>query len=444
MKPLLTWPLRIVTLLLLSGVLAGGPASADGGYFILGYGPYAHQMAGASTAVGLDGFGGASNPGKGFDTGNRIDLGLLVFMPYRRIERHGASDPDFNISSTSHNGIFFLPEAGYVHRINQHLAWGVTLYGNGGLNTAYEGNTGVAKTNLNPTQCGTQPSNFFFGCGKLGIDLNQLIAAPSLSWKITATQSVGIAPLIAYQRIRVYGFQAFVPVSEHPDDVTNNGYDQAFGAGVRVGWYGHITPWLDLGAAYASPIYMQKFTRYDGFFAGEGRFDIPENYSIGAAIKPAERWVLAIDVQQISYHEVPALGNSGLNTITNPTGDSLGSHGGSALNWRNQINYRLGIQYAATHRLTLRSGFSYGLQPGAENQGSSLNMFAPNPRANVTVGLTWALSLRDEFNFAYGRYLMGNLTVPSTFATFPGIGANAVETVKPHVDTVWLAWSRHL
>jgi long-chain fatty acid transport protein len=172
---------------------------------------------------------------------------------------------------------------------------------------------------------------------------------------------------------------------------------------------------------------------------------LKENYSIGAAVKPLQDWVVALDVQQISWHEVPALGNSGLNTLVNPQANPLGSKTGSGLNWRNQINYRLGVQYRATQRLTLRTGFAYGLQPRAENQGSTtLNLFTPNARANFTAGLSWVVMPHNDINFVCGRYFSGNFTAQSTVAAFPDIGDNARETVRLHVDTVWLGWSRHL
>ena len=52
------------------------------------------------------------------------------------------------------------------------------------------------------------------------------------------------------ERFKAYGFQAFEGVSSAPDSLTNRGYDEAYGAGVRVGWFGRITPWLEafLGA----------------------------------------------------------------------------------------------------------------------------------------------------------------------------------------------------
>lgn len=58
-----------------------GTAEAGNGYFILGHGPMAHQSAGTATAMGLDGFAGASNPAKLAFTDARLDLGVLSFMP---------------------------------------------------------------------------------------------------------------------------------------------------------------------------------------------------------------------------------------------------------------------------------------------------------------------------------------------------------------------------
>ena len=63
-------------------------AQAGGGYFALGYGPIARQMAGATTAYGNDAFAGASNPAKWLAAGNRLDFGTEFFMPYRKSRSH--------------------------------------------------------------------------------------------------------------------------------------------------------------------------------------------------------------------------------------------------------------------------------------------------------------------------------------------------------------------
>jgi long-chain fatty acid transport protein len=434
-------PLGRTLFVLCLGLLISTPGHAGGGYFVLGYGPYAHQTAGTSTAIGFDGFAGASNPAKLSVAIDRVDAGLLIFMPYRRIERTGADNPIYNFSTTSDNGVFFLPELGIARRITDRLSWGIALYGNGGLNTAYRGTTGVAGSGANPTACGQQPGNFLSGCGELGVDLSQVLLAPTLAWRFAPTQSIGIAPLAAYQRLRIYGLQALEPLSSQPDDVTNRGYDQSFGGGLRLGWWGRLAPGLNAGVAYATPVYMQKFRRYQGLLADGGSFDIPENYSIGIGWTPVSRWLLGLDVQRISYHEVSALGNGLQNSLQNPQAKPLGSADGSGFNWRNQINYRLGLEYAVRPTLKLRAGFAYGRRPNDESRDSvSLNLLTPNPIENLTAGFSWMpQGTNGEVNFAYGRYVAASYAGPSAIA-----GPHAIESTKAFVNTVWLGYSWHL
>lgn len=420
--------------------ISSGQARAAGGYFVLGYGPMAHQSAGTSTAIGLDAFAGASNPAKLTATETRLDLGVLLFMPYRRIERTG-SNTAYDFATTSRNDLFVLPEVGYARRLNERLTLGVSVFGNGGLNTEYPGSTGVPGSNANPGRCGNRPGNFFMGCGKLGFDLSQVIVAPTLSLKLAPGHSIGVSPLLSYQRISVYGLQAFEAVSTDPSALSNRGHDGAFGAGVRVGWFGRILPSLDLGAAYSSPIYMQRFDAYRGLLADHGAFDIPQNFSVGLAYRPVADWTLGLDVQRIYFGEIEALSNGVLNSLRDPVNSGLGSPNGTGFNWRNQTNYRGALAWAPTPSLTLRAGFAWGRRPQADAgmDSVSFNMLAPNPIRNVTGGFTWAWTAKDALNFAYGRYLRGQYHGPSATAAL-GVGGD--ESIDAYVDTVMLGWSR--
>ncbi|MAA74878.1 MAG: long-chain fatty acid transporter [Salinisphaeraceae bacterium] len=421
--------------------LLAATASQAGGYFILGYGPYANQSAGTSTAIGMDGFAGASNPAKLTEADDRLDLGLIVFAPYRRIERTDAQVPAYNFASTSENDWFFLPEVGYVQHLNERWSVGLSIYGNGGLNTEYRDTTGIPGTNNNPGRCGNQPGNFFFGCGKLGFDLSQLIVAPTLAWKINEKHSIGGAPLLAYQRLKMYGLQAFESLSQTPNAVSNNGNDDTYGAGLRVGWFGNITPWLDMGLSYATRVYMDEFDKYRGLLADEGDFDIPENYSLGLAIKPSARWTIGLDIQRIRFGEIRALSNGVLNSIEDPAGKPLGSKNGSGFNWRSTTRFKTAVAYEHTPALTLRAGFSYGERAQRDDSADSVsfNLLAPNPIYQVSAGFGWRIGEHHEFNASYSRYLKGTYSGPSASAA---LGIGGTERITPNVDQFMFAYSR--
>lgn len=426
--------------LALAAMLASPLCAAGGGYFLLGYGPYAHQSGGTSAAIGLDGFSGSSNPAKLSAVQDRLDLDLLVFMPHRQIERSGSGTP-YDFSSTSKNEFFLLPEAGYARKLNERWSWGLTLYGNGGLNTEYRDDTGQPGTNANPARCGDRPGNFFMGCGKLGFDLAQVVLAPIAAWQYRPGYSLGIAPLLVGQRIKIYGFQAFEGLSARPDAVTNRGYDYAFGAGLRVGWFGRPKPWLDLGASYATRARMEKFDRYRGLLADAGNFDIPQNFSLGFALRPRPRWEFGADLQRIFFGDIPALANGVLDSVEDPQGRPLGSKRGSGFNWRNRSVYRAALSYEATPALTLRAGYAYGERPAADRSADSVSfgLLAPNPEEQVTAGASYRFARVHEVHIAYGRYLEKEFAGPSATAAF-GVGGR--ESVRPNVDTIMIGWTR--
>lgn len=115
--------------------------------------------------------------------------------------------------------MYIIPEGAYSHRINDRLAWGFAGYGNGGLNTEYRGNNGVAGSNAAPGVCGTKPANFVLGCDKFGLDIMQLVFAPGMAYEVAPGHAIGIAPLL--QRFEAYGFQAFAPFSKQPSDLNS-------------------------------------------------------------------------------------------------------------------------------------------------------------------------------------------------------------------------------
>ncbi len=432
--------LRLAVLFITCLLPISNSAFAGGGYFSLGYGHIAKQTSGAVTAVANDVYAGASNPGKLTTVGNQFEVGVEFFNPHRKVKRTGATGPEsaFNFSSNSRNSFFAIPGFAYSKQLSNTVTVGVTAYANGGLNSEYTNTTGIASTNGNSGACGTQPGNFFIGCGAAGFDLSQLIIAPTIAWKVAPSHSIGISPLFAVQRFESFGLQGFAGLSKYPTKFTNNGYDIAFGAGVRVGWYGEITPWLSLGAAYSSKVYMQEFDEYKGLFS-EGSFDVPANYSIGAAVRPNEKWMIALDIQRIDFSEVKALGNSVLNSLA-PGGPQIGSASGSAFGWQsNQTNYRLGLTYLASKRLTLRAGYAYGKRPNSNKiESTTFSLLTPNPIHQASVGLSWEAKNGNELHVGFEHFFKETLTGPSA------LFSDARESVTPYVNALHVAWTWHL
>ena len=422
----------------LSLACALGPALAAGGYFALGYGPMARHMAGATTAYAEDAFAGASNPAKWLAAGNRVDIGGEFFMPYRRVERTG-SNTVYDFGTTSAKDIFVLPEGAISRRISDRLAWGLTVYGNGGLNTEYRGNNGVPGSNFAPAICGNKPANFLLGCDKLGIDIVQLVAAPGVAYEVLPGHTIGIAPLLVFQRFEAYGFQGFAAFSKNPSDVSNRGWDWAPGLGVRVGWLGEISPRLSLGAAWASRVYMDEFEQYTGLLA-DGALDVPENYSLGLAFAATADLTVTFDYQRINFGDVPATGNGVLNTLLNPVDNALGTSGGTGFNWENQDNFRTGLVYDVNPVFTLRAGYAYGARPQRDDGINSvtMNMLTPNAEHQFSAGLTWRPSTGGEFHMGYSRFIAPAYEGPSATALL-GIGGR--ERIEAHVNTVMLGWS---
>lgn len=369
----------LVGALALAGVMA--PAFATNGYFSHGYGIKAKGMAGVGIAYGQDSLAAATNPANMVLAGDRWDVGLDYFRPQRETFVTGAGTFDGNDKEN-----FFIPEFGYNKMISKSMSFGVSVYGNGGMNTDY----GKLNTiNLLP---GPAP----LGSGNAGVDLSQLFIAPTLAIKLNDQHSVGVALNVAYQRFKAYGLQnVCAGMSSNPANCSNKGYDDSWGYGARIGWTGQVTPTLTLGATYQTQTYMGKLDKYKGLFAEQGDFDIPASYGVGFAWKATPALTVAGDVQVIQYGDVASIANKG-----NSPG-ALGANNGAGFGWDDITVYKLGVSYDFDKNLTLRAGYSVTDEPYASTE-TFFNMLAPAVVTDhLTLGATWKLQNNAELSFAY-------------------------------------------
>jgi len=428
-------------LLLGAALLAPLAAQATDGYFSHGYGMKAKGRAGASTAMTDDAFGGANNPATMVFAGERLDVGADWFRPDRSASRTGSFGGAGFIDGAADGNEktdFVIPEFGYNRMLRPDLSVGITVYGNGGMNTDYP--TGQLDQGICMGGAPNgQPANLLCGSGNLGVDLSQLIFAPTIARKFGANQSLGVSPLIAYQRFKAYGLQPFMAISSDPANLTNNGYDDSWGFGVRFGYFAQLSPSVAVGAAYSTKIDMQEFKKYKGLFAEQGDFDIPENYSLGVAFKATPQLTLAADYKRINYSKVASVGNP--SNVPGVGAAMLGASGSSiGFGWQDVNVVKLGIEYQWSSQLVLRAGYDRTDNP-VMARDVTFNILAPGVvEDHLTLGFTYALQGGSEVTMAYMHAFENSVTGPSNNPIFHAGGAT--ETIKLSEDSLGISWGR--
>lgn len=427
-------------LLALAAIGCTGSAFATNGYFSHGYGMKAKGMGGAATAMAVDTFGGANNPASMVWVGNRMDLGVDLFSPQRTARRFDSPivGPTFAPGSQdSEDDYFLIPEFGYNRMLNASTAVGVTVYGNGGMNTDYP--TGTFDCSMvapgGPYPAGTVMANAICGMGDAGVDLMQLIIAPTLSYKVNEQHSIGFSPLFAYQRFAAEGLHAFAGMtpSGTTNNLTNQNYDSSTGWGVRVGWMGKINDKLTLGAAYASKMDMGKFDKYRELFAEQGDFDIPSNWNVGAAFQVTPQIKVALDYQRINYEDVKSIANP-----TTGLGGPFGADNGPGFGWDDINVWKLGVEYAHNKQLTFRAGYNHGDNP-IKSEDVGFNILAPGVvQDHLTLGMTYLTASGSELTVSYMHAFENDVCGPCGGVTSAFGGG---ENIKMYQDALGVAYS---
>jgi long-chain fatty acid transport protein len=429
-------------------------ASATNGYFGIAYGANARGVAGAVTAMPQDSMAAAVNPAGMAHVGNRADLNVEVFSPIRD------ADSIWGHSASGADG-FIIPSFGYVRNIDDKLTAGITIYANGGMNTTYDHD--VASF-FGP---GTPGNLYGYPNEGLGVDLAQLIFAPTIAYKINESHTVGASLLVGYQRFKARGLQGFcgLKIATLGDNtcaatggpgsaasnsgLTNQGYDDAWGYGLRVGWQGQMSENVTLGAAYSTKIYMDEFDKYDELFAEDGDFDIPANWSVGIAAKVTPKTTVSFDVQGIQYSDVKSIANEGPytanggNVLDVVNLGPLGFDNGLGFGWDDMTVYKLGMVYEHDAHFTYRLGLSHTEQPIDKNN-IAFNILAPAVvEDHITAGFTYRPTGKDDnavtvaFMHAFHNKEKGDF--PQGFGGTPGAEQASIEMYQNAVE-IGYAW----
>jgi len=402
------------TLLLIFSVAA----QATNGYFPHGWGITAKGMGGVSIASPQDSIAAANNPAGMALIGHRVDFGFDSFSPHRTANlTGGAADQQLNGNGISS---FVIPELGYNRPMGASTV-GVSIFGNGGMNTSY--GSGI---NL-------------LGTGSAGVNLSQLFIAPTYTYKF-GNQAVGVSLNIAYQQFEAKGIQNFDGASESPGSVSNQGQDTSSGFGASLGWIGTFNK-LQLGANYRSITSMSEFDSYKGLFAEQGGFDIPSMYGVGLLYHVNDKLGVGMDVTRINYSDVPAINNPQSNLFA---GNPLGSTNGPGFGWEDITVVKLGLFYKQSDAFTFRFGVNQGENPIPEKE-TLFNLLAPGvTETHVTLGGTYTTANKVDITFMYmvalAKEVNGKNSVPP--GAPPGFGGGEAN-LKMNQSSFALAFGWH-
>jgi len=408
--------------LLASILLLATPVFATDGYFATGYGVIQQGQGGAGVAFPQDSLAAATNPAGMVLVGDRFDFGLTLFRPIRSATITGSAFPGVDGAyDASRKKNFFIPELGYNHLINPKLSLGVSIFGNGGMDTAY-----------------TTPIPLL-GSKTAGVDLVQLFVAPTVAFKASEHHAFGVSLNIGYQRFSAKGLENFdnPNFSTAPGSVNDRAGSGSFGAGVRVGWLGTINKVLSLGATFQSRTYMQKFDKYKGLFAEQGGFDIPANVAGGAAVKVHPKATVLFDAERIFYGQVKSIANPDF-----PIQAPLGSSNGPGFGWHDITAEKVGFNYQLSPKLTLRAGYNHSGLPFDASQ-TFFNLLAPavvqhHLSAGATLGLHDGKEISIAYQHAFAETVNGANSIPGGFPP-QGFGGGEAN-VRMYQDSIGVSF----
>lgn len=400
-------------------------AMATNGYFAHGYGTKSKGLAGSGVALSQDAMAAATNPAGMVTVGDRMDLGAAIFSPnsrgYTVNDPADEAPPAFELQPgavESESDVFLIPHFARNWMLDADSSVGVSVYGNGGMNTEYA----------------TTPAGGTFYGGEAGVNLEQLFINTTYSRKIDATSSWGASLIAVYQTFEAKGLGAFAGFSADGANLTDNGKDTSTGFGAKFGWQGEVATGLTLAASYQTEMGMSKFDKYAGLFAEQGSFDIPSTWTLGLAWDTSPKSTLTFDIQQINYSDIASIANpiSNLTVLNQP----FGSDNGAGFGWDDMTVYKLGYQWTTSADWTWRAGISQTDQP-IPNSEVMLNILAPAVvETHITGGFTMKTGSDSEFSFA--AMYAPNTSVTGANPLAGATGQNiTIEMTQLEVEASW-------
>lgn len=331
------------------GLAVPGAAMATNGMIMEGYGPVAAGMGGASMAYDNGSAAMANNPATLglMANGSRADI-MLGFV-----------GPDVKTPmGTSEADAFYMPAIGYVTK-QDRLAYGVGIYGQGGMGTEFA-NGDMAQ-----------------------VSVGRVIFP--VAYAVTNRLNIGgsVDFVWAGMDLVVGGYGI-----DFSDDSDFTGEAKGYSLAAKLGFTYKLSDAFTVGGVYQTAGNLPDLE--DGSYKVEG-FDMPPVVGLGLAWQANDRLMVAADVKDVMW-------GSSMNTVTIYNADMPGFAAPFQQDWDDQIVAALGLSYKFTDAFTGRVGYNYGKNPIPDE---FVNYLWPAiMEDHYTAGFGYAFGNQSELNFA--------------------------------------------
>jgi long-chain fatty acid transport protein len=374
------------------GLAVPSLAMATNGMVMEAYGPIAAGMGGAAMAYDNGTAALANNPatlGLMAD-GNRLDV-MVGFV-----------GPDVETSmgmGKSQADAFYMPAIGYVKKQGK-LAYGVGIYGQGGMGTEYA-NGDMAQV----------------GVGRVIFPL-----AYSVNDRLNVGGSVDVVwggmDLVA--DLNADGTKDI----NFKDDSDFTGKAKGYSLAAKLGFTYKLDDALTVGGVYQTAGNLPDLK--GGGYKVEG-FDMPAMLGFGLAWQANERLMVTADVKDVMW-------GSSMNTVTIYQNGMVVAP--FKQDWDDQIVLALGLAYRFSDAFTGRVGYNHGKNPIPDQ---NVNYLWPAiMEDHYTVGFGYAFNKQSELNF--GLSYAPEVSVTGTGPTPPY--GNAGMTIE-HSQVNWQLMYSH-
>jgi long-chain fatty acid transport protein len=411
---------------------ASAVANAQG-IVISASGPVNQSMGGAAVAAPLDAIGALRwNPATIEAVDSQFGFGLDLAWP--ELETSSSIPGLAAGTSTAAPGVTAIPSVGWVHRPEDSpWAVGLGVYAVAGMRTNFPAST----TNpLFMPQSNTPgvPG----GLGRVYTEAQFLQIAPTVALALSDQFSIGFSPNVTLGEVTVDPLVVAPPNdadgSGAPRYGPGNGTSAAWGVGGQLGVYYIVNEAWRLGAAIASPTWMEPFKYHSADELGRPvrhshNIDLPMIISVGTSWAGMENLIVAVDVRYFDWKNTDGFGQQGYS----PSGALLG------LGWSNTISTALGVQYRCSESLYIRGGYTFCGNNTPDSQATA-NALAPlYYQHQLHVGGSYELFANVWMNLAYSYWPESEVSGPLVGPAGPVPGGTVTNRETLHMASLGLS-----